>query len=355
MSSYVVFTAGGVHWRAGRDAVALIQKGPFADLDALMAKSRLLKDLHIKRMYEVQVGERIFFLKVYKAGSWVQRLKTSLLGSRALREMDLCLGVMRKGVPTVPLTASGERGSESYVVIEKLYGWSQLEELLLGAEIEGRSLKDLMFQYGLWARQVHDAGVWQYDFNPSNVLVKTWGDAVEFKIIDFEKMKLFRAIPEGKRLRLIAKMKRMPKLTNEDWQSFLDGYLHKYPDEQRREREILAKLEQYEEEQDRKDTVRMMKSCVEENRNFRAFEVGEYIGYYRKPHPARSVPGLEPGDAKALAGAKVPERFEKVEQEFALHAWKTANVQVREGGRLPVAVFIVKGKDRGFLVYEKNA
>ena len=354
MSSYVVMTSGDVHWRVGRDAVKLFQTGPFADLDALMSTARVLKDLHIKRSYEVTIGERVFFMKVYKSGGVLARVKTSLFGSRALREFDMCLGVMRKGVPTVPLTAAGERGAESFVVVEKLDGWSQLEEVLLGAEIEGRSLKELLFEYGMWARQVHDAGVWQYDFNPSNVLVKTWGDAVEFKIIDFEKMKLYRTIPEGERLKLLAKMKRLPKLTDEDWQNFMDGYLHKYPEEQRREAEIFARLERYEEEQDRKDTVRMMKSCVEDNRNFRAFEAGKYIGYHRKPHPDRILPGLDPAEVKVLAGAGAPAAYEKVEEEFALHAWKTANVQVREGGRVPVAVFIEKGKDKGFLVFGKK-
>ncbi len=354
MSSYVVFTVNGVHWRAGRDAVKLFQTGPFSDLDALMAKARLVKDLHIKKMYEVQHGDRVFFMKVYKAGSMMQRLKTSLLGSRAAREFEMCLGVMRKGVPTVPLTGAGERGAESFVVVEKLDGWSQLEEVLLGAEIEGRSLKELLFQYGLWARQVHDAGVWQYDFNPSNVLVKTWGDAVEFKIIDFEKMKLYRAIPEGDRLQLIAKMKRMPKLTDEDWQSFLDGYLHKYPDEQRREREILDKLERYEEEQAKKDTVRLMKACVEENRNFRPFETDRYIGYHRRPHENREVPGLDPAEVNSIGRGVEMTRFRRQAVEFALHEWKNANVQVREGGELPLAVFIEKGKESGFLVFLKQ-
>jgi tRNA A-37 threonylcarbamoyl transferase component Bud32 len=351
MSSYVVFTTNGVQWRAGRDVVGLFQRGPFSDIDGLMSRARLMKDLHIKKMYEVEHGERVFFLKVYKAGNWLQRLKTSLLGSRSLRELDVCLGVMRKGVPTVPLAAVGERGAESFVVVEKLDGWSQLEEVLLNAEAEGRGLKDLMFQYGVWARQVHDAGVWQYDFNPSNVLVKTWGDAVEFKIIDFEKMKLYRTIAEGERLKLLAKMKRMPKLSGEEWQSFMDGYLHKYPDEQRREQEILAKLEVYEEQQAKRDTMRLMKSCVEDNRNFMPFETDRYIGYCRRPHADREVPGLTQAEVNAIAGRKAGERYRIEAAEFALHAWKGANVQVRDGGAVPLGVFIEKGKESGFVVY----
>ena len=97
-----------------------------------------------------------------------------------------------------------------------------------------------------------------------------------------------------------------------------------------------------------------MKACVEENRNFRPFETDDYIGYHRRPHPNREVAGLEPAEVNSLARGLELSRFRKEAVEFALHEWKNANGQVREGGELPLAVFIEKGKESGFLVYLKQ-
>jgi hypothetical protein len=351
MGSYVVVTHGEVHWRAGRDAVGLFTQGPFADMDACLRGSRVLKDLHVKRTHEVVDGERVFYLKVYKEGGWGAKLRQTFLGSKAEHELEMCLGVMRRGVPTVPLTAVGERGWESYVVVEKLDGWRSLEEMLLAGEFGKLELRQVLFQYGVWARQVHDAGVWQHDFNPSNVLAKEWGDAVEFKIIDFEKMRLYRSLSEPARLKLLAKLSRMQGLAREDWRHFLEGYLHKYPEEQRREGEIVATLERYEREVSERDTVKMAARCVEENRNFGSFETERYLGYHRKPHPDGAMPGLDAEAVRRIAAGEGAAGTRTVECEHALHAWRTANVMVREGAPAPLAVFVEKGKERGFLVY----
>jgi tRNA A-37 threonylcarbamoyl transferase component Bud32 len=279
-------------------------------------------------------------------------LKVYCFGARAIHELKMCVGLLRRGVPTVPLAAAGQRGAESYVVCEKLEGWSQLEEMLLSESTPARLRRTLLFEYGKFARELHDAGVWQYDFNPSNVLVKEWGAAVEFKVIDFEKMRLHGRLSESVRLRSIAKINRLPRLTRVDRVRFLEGYLHKYPDEQRRIKEIVSSIGRYIGAQSERDSVRLARSCVSENRNFSPFEIGSQCGYYRKRRPEMPEIGLTFEELRRLAEpGEANGSFVLLPAEHAIYEWKAANQRARAGGELPLAVIIRRGEEKGTMVY----
>src|SRR5262245_48944665 len=123
MVDYREVRSGALAWRVAEGYEALFDGGPFADLDGLLKRSRLMKQLAVKRTYEVAAGGRTFFVKVYGSGSWWATLRTAMSGSRAKRELLACCGVIERGVSTVPLVAAATRGRESFVVVEKWTGW----------------------------------------------------------------------------------------------------------------------------------------------------------------------------------------------------------------------------------------
>jgi hypothetical protein len=247
-------------------------------------------------------------------------------------------GVVKRGISTVPLTAVGERGTESYVVCPKLEGWRSLESLLLDDATPRGTRRRLLRDYGAFARRLHDAGIWQYDFNASNVLIDPAGR--EMKVIDFELMKLRAAIGEASRLRTLAKMNRIPKLTRTDRIRFLRAYFHDRADP----RSLVLRLARLIQRPARLDAARFGHNCVRENRNFAPLGAG----WYRRRRPDSDV-GLFADEAAALAAGK-RDGYRCEPAEEAIAAWREANVRAKSGGSAPLAVLVEKGR-RGVVIY----
>ncbi len=351
MSSYIPVMSGGVRWKVLPDFRLLFEFGAFADLTKTLARGSVVRDLRATRLIEVSIVDYVFFVKIYKPGGLWSRVRLLFGGSGARREMENCLGATRRGVQVVPLTAIGERGVESFVVTQKLDGWNTLEQVLLENRISGKQRRDIMFAFGVWARQIHDSGVWQQNVDPGNVLVKTWGEGFEFRLIDFEKMRLIKSISEQDRLTSVAKLNRFPKLTRADRVRFLDGYLHKYPDEVRSMKAINEKIVRMEQAQRERFTARLSFDCVEDNRTFGAFATEQHMGYFRRGGDLEGI-GIDIEEAVRLSEGKADEsRYKRVKCAQALYTWKQANLLVREGGAPPLAVIVANGVETGQVIY----
>jgi tRNA A-37 threonylcarbamoyl transferase component Bud32 len=209
MSEYRKLTSDGWTWRVAAAWAPSFTNGPFARFDELLRAGRPVKDLNIKRTIEVRVGGASFLVKIYKRRGALQQLRSAILGSRAGRELDALLGAVKRGVPTLPFVAVGERKGESCVVIRREPDRVRLDHLL---ESSPRR-RALIEEYGRWARRVHDAGVAQYDFNPTNVLASS-GDDADLRLIDYEKVTVGSPPDETARLKSLAKIWRMIPATN---------------------------------------------------------------------------------------------------------------------------------------------
>jgi GT2 family glycosyltransferase/tRNA A-37 threonylcarbamoyl transferase component Bud32 len=316
----------------------------FNDFDGKQRSTKVLKDLKWKRTLEYVAGGRTYFIKIYKSPTWTRRMKVALLGSRASREWAMSDGVYHRGIRQAPVVAMREGGGADWVAIEKLEGWSQLQETLLALPDRRR----LCSAYGRFARRVHDAGIWQYDFNPTNVLVK----GGEFRLIDFERMKLYpAAVPLGERLYLLGKMNRIPDISRADRLRFLKGYLVSVAEELRDWKEFARKILGLHGIQIAVDLGRSEQRCLLENRDFGAFEAGEWRGHYRKKRSEREG-GLTLDEVRALAeGTPDGVRFEAAADAIA--EWQRANRKASEGGPAPLAVLLKRPSSEGKIAFPR--
>ncbi len=333
----------------GRTWVAEEAADLFRDFDRAVASRRVLKDLRLKKTEECRAGDRTFLVKTYREGGWRRRLKRVLFGSMAALELKRCGIVRRLGIPTVPVQAAGERQYESWVAFEKLPGAQTLQQALLADADDPKRRWELLFRYGKFARRLHDAGITQYDFNPTNVLL----DRGEMRLIDFEKLKVYGGpVPRRARLRALAKMNRIPRLTRTDRLRFLNGYLHAHVAERLMWKETVAEIARLWARQVAADEARAERRCVRENRDFSRFSAPGWDGYYRKIRPESPVAGVTPEDLLGLAEGRAGSgRFGVREAGDALAEWKRANREALRGGAAPIAVIFKKGRREGIVVY----
>jgi Ser/Thr protein kinase RdoA (MazF antagonist) len=235
-----------------------------------------------------------------------------------------------------------EGGDETWVAIEKLDDWSQLQATILAASDRRRLCSD----YGRFARRLHEAGIWQYDFNPTNVLVKDG----EFKLIDFERMKIYpSAVPLGVRLKSLAKINRIPSVSRADRLRFLKGYLSASQEESKAWKSTAKELLRLFDAQVDHDVDRSERRCLDENRDFGAFDLGEWRGYYRKK---RDGPGVTLDEVRTLAEGS-PEAFRVEPAGDAIAEWQKANRRAKEGGPTPVAVIVKRSSSEGRIAFPK--
>jgi GT2 family glycosyltransferase/tRNA A-37 threonylcarbamoyl transferase component Bud32 len=305
---------------------------------------KVIKDLNWKRTLEYTEGGKTYFIKIYKSPTWGRRLKVALFGSRARHELAMSRGVHLRGIPQAPVIAMREGGGLDWVAIEKLEGWSQLQATLLASPDRRR----LCASYGRFARRLHNAGIWQYDFNPTNILVKDG----EFLLIDFERMKLYeKAVPAESRLQSLAKMNRIPSLSKTDRVRFLKAYLGASSLELQHWKEAARDILRKYMAQVGRDIDRSERRCLDENRDFGAFEVGEWLGHYRKKRSDREG-GLTLEEVRILA-EKSPDLYRFEPAADAIAEWQKANRKASEGGPTPLAVILKRSSTEGKIAFPR--
>lgn len=192
------------------------------EFEVHLSQGRVIKERPKKRLLEVDSEGKTYLVKVYRGDGGFRRLPS---GAKAEHEFHMSLRLVEAGIPTVPLIALGDRPEEGLVVMEKLEGWTDLQKILLDPDRLPAEIRDRIRCYGRFARRLHDAGIWQQDFNPTNILASTTAGEHELKLIDFERMKWKRSLSTGERYRSLAKMNRIPRLSRTDRMRFLRAYL----------------------------------------------------------------------------------------------------------------------------------
>ncbi|HZE98779.1 MAG TPA: glycosyltransferase [Planctomycetota bacterium] len=316
----------------------------FNDFDGKRRTAKTIKDLTWKRTQLYSAVGRTYYVKIYKVPGWGKRIKNFLLGSRAAREWEMSRGVHVRGIPQAPVIALRESMDETWIAVEKLDDWAQLQETLLGLADRRR----LCREYGRFARRLHESGIWQYDFNPTNVLVRDG----RFRLIDFERMELTeKAVSRDRRLRSLAKMNRIPALSRTDRLRFLRGYIDADAAERSDWKPLARTILSMHVEQMEHDVDRSERRCLDENRDFGAFEAGDWRGHYLKKRPDRAG-GLTIDEVKILAGGN-GEAYRIETASDALVEWQKANRRAKEGGPAPVAVLLKRSSSEGKIAFPR--
>jgi GT2 family glycosyltransferase/tRNA A-37 threonylcarbamoyl transferase component Bud32 len=315
----------------------------FNQFDDKRRTCKTIKDFRWKRTLLYPAGSRSYFIKIYKVPGWGKRIKNLLLGSRAAHEWACSLEVRRLGILQAPIVAMRESGDETWVAVEKLDDWAQLQATLLAASDRRR----LCFDYGRFARRLHELGIWQYDFNPTNVLTR----GGEFMLIDFERMKIYpAAVPTGARLKSLAKVNRIPSISRTDRLRFLKGYLSAVQAEVKAWKPTAREILRLFAAQVDHDVDRSERRCLDENRDFGAFDLGEWRGHYRKK---RGGAGVTIDEVRTLAEG-TPEAYRFEAAGDAIAEWQKANRRAKEdGGPTPVAVIVKRSSSEGKIAFPK--
>lgn len=343
----------GVRWWIDPVAQRPDLERSLADLDLLLREAHCLKDLPNKRRYELTLSGKPHLLKQYLPGRWLRNWKTRLIGSRARHEFLIGQKLKSLRIPAVYPVAAGERGVESVLIVEKLTDWTQLQEALLSPNLSPAGRRALCAEYGRFARRLHDAGVRQYDFNPTNVMVRRDGNRIELCLIDFERMTLGGPLRRGARLQQLARLNRFPRLSCTDRLRFLHAYLEVCEEGDPEFRRMVASLLRRHRAVTSADESRFLRKCMADNRTFAPFRIGDVRGFYRRRRTDSDLPGMTPEEIDGLARnpSRRPTEYRTVTVDDAWTEWKRANLRSRHGGEVPLAVFRWKGQRSGLLLY----
>lgn len=156
-----------------------------------------------------------FLLKVnrYPVGRGEARRRVS----KARRELARAERIHARGIATPLPVAAGERVTDGrieacHLLVALLPGANDLRQHLAhdaGSPAERRRLAEA---FGRFAREIHEAGLVQDDFQPNNFLVRmSPGGDPELWAIDFERARVLpfgRSVPRRARLRALAKLER---------------------------------------------------------------------------------------------------------------------------------------------------
>jgi tRNA A-37 threonylcarbamoyl transferase component Bud32 len=321
----------------------------FNEFENKSKQQKVIKDRRQKRTVEYAAGGKTYLVKMYKVDTLGQKIATALAGSKARKEFEVSLELQRRGIPAVRIVAMKDSGDRRWIACEKLDGGEQLQAVLLSEATPPARRRRLCFEYGKFARHLQESGVWQYDFNPTNVLVRD----PEMLLIDFERVRVRgRALPAEERMYLLSKMNRLRGVSRTDRWRFLKGYLAAHALEAKQPKLVAREILRRGAIQSEADADRSEERCVSENRDFGPFEFGDVAGYYLKARPEDRASGLTVDEVRTLAEAKTANgsyREEAVEE--AIEGWKQANRRSREGGASPVAVLLKRGERRGRIVY----
>ncbi|MBI3096987.1 MAG: hypothetical protein HYY93_01895 [Planctomycetes bacterium] len=285
------------------------------------------KDVALKRVVRLGTivgGEtKRLLVKVYKPRRGIAGLRQRLGRSEADREAEVAEELAARGVSCVVPLALGRAaaqglGRPSLLLFEEVAG-APLDRYLRGESTSDgldqrpRSRLSVCRAVGAFARGVHDAGVFQDDFDPNNILVRArtsgGGDRLECVLVDYERVKLMplrtvQAWAREKSDRLfqqrcwsLAKMNRFDGVRATERWAFFRGYIE---GERRLESQrswfALEILRTFGEVRAR-DIRKAMVDCTRENRNFRHLKRGSWEISERRAWPRAwgdQLPALSP-------------------------------------------------------------
>lgn len=133
-------------------------------------------------------------------------------GSKARQELARAERLAARGLPTpIPMAAGEERAGGRlrgcWLLVPRLEGAVDLRTLWEAGGLAPTERRALATALGQLARRATDAGLFQDDFAPNNVLIRR-GVPPELVMIDFERAEILERVPPPKLWRSLAKLDR---------------------------------------------------------------------------------------------------------------------------------------------------
>lgn len=351
---HVVVRAGDLTWHILEDRRELASTGFLSKLDHALAGAKVLKDVRVKRTYVVEEGGKAYLVKMYREGG-LRRMVTWFRGARAFKELEAYQAIVARDIPAAPIIAAGARPGASFVVVERLADWERGDRFYFGLQATDRRRARLAYEYGLFCRRVHENGIYQYDFNPTNVLVRWTGERPEFLLIDFERVEWMESVPLGMRLEAIGRMDRARGIPRSDRMRFLSGYSSMTGEDFDTRRMWAREITAHRDRAMREAEAKVVKACLRDGRNFGEFKHGNLVGFYRKADPETGLGGITIEALRELAVESGRARLgiHIKHAEDAKGSWQRANIDFLHGKarRTPLAVIWIRGRARGFIIY----
>jgi len=182
---------------------------------------------------EVGEGTRVFYYKEFLFRSSRDRISVLFRPSRADRAWRGSLLLLDHGFRTAQPVCLGEEKrfgfvQRSWMVTEAAPEVQELADYLDG-ELPGLDVerkRRFLKEYGRTIGRLHREGIFQGDLRERNILVRT-GDPPKFYLIDNERTRRYRRLPDRKRLKNLvqANMYRTSNITRTDRVRFFVAYL----------------------------------------------------------------------------------------------------------------------------------
>jgi hypothetical protein len=364
------FDLGGVRWwpAAGADPET-VRRAARRALEALEAgRLRNLKAGRRKALYHLALlrpGEPDHLLKVTRYPALVG-LRRRLLGSKSRRELRLAEAIARRGVATPVPLAAGERRARGrvlacYLLVPFVRGARDLRQVAAAGGLPAAARRELARGFGAFARRVHDAGVWQGDFQPNNFLLGPRGPA-DLLLIDYERVRLRRALPLRARAAMLAKLEReLGAARLAERARFLHAYAGgDRADARRCWRAVAAEVRALA----GRDAARLERLTAQAGRRFAPIGLAGWRGVRAASTDAgalgRALEALlaaaprtqAQGFALAAGRSAFALRFETAARGSARRGFARALLLARRGGLAPTPVALLERRGEALLVFE---
>jgi hypothetical protein len=317
------------------EALAALRSGGAQDLKAGRRKA-----LH--RLSLAAAGGAEYLLK---SNRYAWRPWPRLRASKARRELRLAEIARRRGIATpVPLAAGEERRwgrlVACHLLIPVVPGVVDLRRLWFGEALSPQERHALVAAFGAFARQIHDAGLFQDDFGPNNFLVRR-GDPPELLMIDFERVRARRTPRDADRLWMLAKVDRdLAGAPAGERMRFLRAYARGDAEEARR---WWQRVQAFAPRLARRDARRWSRTATRAGRRFETRDLpGGWRGFARREVSAQVVTGALEGLGPGRTGSEGTTASSGVWSVAfpgglgaAQRAWAAAHVLFARGGLSP--------------------
>ncbi|MEE9614058.1 MAG: lipopolysaccharide kinase InaA family protein, partial [Thermodesulfobacteriota bacterium] len=168
----------------------------------------VVKDNKARTVWALEAEGKRLYMKRYKLSGTAEKMKNSILPSKARVEYDAANTLISKGIPTTIPVAYGEKRKGgllrgAWLVTEEISGVRPLIECL--PEMEGEERGAALEKLAALAATLHENGVYHRDFHCGNVLVRrVAGKPPELYVIDLHRISFLKEMPYEKRVNNLA-------------------------------------------------------------------------------------------------------------------------------------------------------
>ncbi|MCP5055851.1 MAG: hypothetical protein GY937_03900 [bacterium] len=233
------YPIGGARWWLRADAELETARPAVLRVQAALASGALVdrKNGRRKSLFEVQLSGSAGneaatppdHLLKRNAYTGMTRLRRSVSGSKARIELMRAEQAASRGIPTPIPLAAGEVAragllDHCLLLMPILEGATDLRAHWEGRSLPPRERHELASSLGRFTRQFLEAGLFQDDFAPNNVLIRP-GSPPELWVIDFERAVLQDRVSAADATRMLAKLQReMSSTSRSDEIRFLRAF-----------------------------------------------------------------------------------------------------------------------------------